>query len=895
MSYVVNNSRGQIIAVVQDGTINTTATSQTLVGKNVTPYGEYEVENLVHQLENFANSTPPGNPITGQLWYDTTNTVVNVYTGTAWRPVSDITVSTSEPNEDPQPGDLWFNSANNLLRIYGTGNLGVGWVPANLVPLSNATPTGNLATGQIYLNTVTNQLYIFNGSTWNLIGPEAVGGFAATKWFSTSMFDQSNTAHAVMQGIVNGTIIAIASADTFTLNSVSRPDGFANLVPGINMSTTAVLAGRATNADKLTVARTINGVSFDGTSNITIANEGALLPGEYIDGSPYSGTVPQTWNVAATSASVGGTIVARDSNGDFSARNITANLSGSVTGTATNVTGVVAAANGGTGQNLYNTGDILIGSGTNLNKGRIVGQSPIQVTANSTAITIGYSGGEGTGTVTSVGIINGPGISVSDSPVTSSGNITVSNTGVLKIEAGFGIKVNRNQGNVIIDSTGVANLTAGSGIKLTGDKANLTVSANIVAGTNISITNNNGALQISSTAGGGGGGSVYAVTAGDGLLGGQITTAGTIAVDDSVVRTIKPQTITTLKTFTGGIISQAYNFTNTGASIFYADASFPNYQEPVVAIPVNAGGPASNYSFATQVYNKRFVVEGSADATTPGSDRPTGGAIIGIDNGITGGSGVLGIHTSAQPGLGVGVTGLATNMSFTGMVIQTGASRSPSTAFGHIRCYSAYTGPGTANPVFYVLGEGSVYADGGYYTPASDYAEYFEWVDGNPNNEDRVGITVALDGNRIRPAVNGDRVIGVVSVKPSVIGDAAEAHWKDMYLTDDWGRELTEPYHSYEWVDDNGTKHSAASYQDTSKVPKNAVKKTTDELGNPLTRPVLNPNYDPANNYVPRSKRKEWAAIGLLGKLRVRVGETVNANWIKLRDITDDIEEWLVK
>ena len=51
MAYVVNNTRGQIIAVVQDGPVNTTATSQTLVGKNVTPYGEYEVENLVHQLE----------------------------------------------------------------------------------------------------------------------------------------------------------------------------------------------------------------------------------------------------------------------------------------------------------------------------------------------------------------------------------------------------------------------------------------------------------------------------------------------------------------------------------------------------------------------------------------------------------------------------------------------------------------------------------------------------------------------------------------------------------------------------------------------------------------------------------------------------------------------------
>jgi len=93
MTYIVNNTRGQILAVVQDGTVNTTATSQTLVGKNVTPYGEYEVENLVHQLENFANSTAPNNPIEGQLWYNTSDTKTYAFTGAEWKPVSGLTVA----------------------------------------------------------------------------------------------------------------------------------------------------------------------------------------------------------------------------------------------------------------------------------------------------------------------------------------------------------------------------------------------------------------------------------------------------------------------------------------------------------------------------------------------------------------------------------------------------------------------------------------------------------------------------------------------------------------------------------------------------------------------------------------------------------------------------------
>ena len=47
--------------------------------------------------------------------------------------------------------------------------------------------------------------------------------------------------------------------------------------------------------------------------------------------------------------------------------------------------------------------------------------------------------------------------------------------------------------------------------------------------------------------------------------------------------------------------------------------------------------------------------------------------------------------------------------------------------------------------------------------------------------------------------------------------------------------------------------------------------------------------------YVPRSQRPEWAAIGLIGKLRVCKGQVTGANWIKLRDVTESIEEWLVK
>ena len=79
MSYVINNSRGQVLAVVPNGTVNTTATSLTLVGQGVTNYGTAENENYVYLLENFANSSAPLTPIAGQLWYNTATETLSVY------------------------------------------------------------------------------------------------------------------------------------------------------------------------------------------------------------------------------------------------------------------------------------------------------------------------------------------------------------------------------------------------------------------------------------------------------------------------------------------------------------------------------------------------------------------------------------------------------------------------------------------------------------------------------------------------------------------------------------------------------------------------------------------------------------------------------------------------
>jgi hypothetical protein len=168
---------------------------------------------------------------------------------------------------------------------------------------------------------------------------------------------------------------------------------------------------------------------------------------------------------------------------------------------------------------------------------------------------------------------------------------------------------------------------------------------------------------------------------------------------------------------------------------------------------------------------------------------------------------------------------------------------------------------------FILRGDGNAYADGSWNGGGADYAEYFEWSDGNPDEEDRRGISVVLDGEKIRPAVDGEDPIGVISGNPSVVGDAAWNKWSGKYLRDDYGTYIQE---DYEVVNDEG---------------ETIIQQ----------RRKLNPAYDPDQEYTNREQRPEWDCVGLMGKLRIRKGQPTGSRWIKMRNISDSVEEWLVR
>jgi len=120
MPYTVNftDSNNKTPITVFDNT-SSTDTSLTFPGRNVTGYGQIIAENFLALLENFASADEPVNPIEGQLWYDSTSGVLMLWDNTSWKAASGIQKGPTEPSvSQSKIGELWVDTTNQQLRIF---------------------------------------------------------------------------------------------------------------------------------------------------------------------------------------------------------------------------------------------------------------------------------------------------------------------------------------------------------------------------------------------------------------------------------------------------------------------------------------------------------------------------------------------------------------------------------------------------------------------------------------------------------------------------------------------------------------------------------------------------------------------------------------------------------
>lgn len=252
MATNIFNFNGTLLTTVADGTIDTTHSSLKFPGKGYQNYGEPVMENLLWTMTNFAGTTQPSIPLTGQGWYDTNTSVLKVYNGTSWQAAGGVLVSAVQPATGTNVGAYWYDSTNL-------------------------------------------QLYVWNGSAWNLIGP--LGSSVNTDPLnpaiptnsaidSIRITDNAGNNHQVWRITVSGLLFAIVSKDAaFTPNTAIA--GFSSISPGINFNTTVSnvgLSGDATtfknNQSNIPVSD--NTYTLGGVSNRFSTIYGVNLLGTYM-------------------------------------------------------------------------------------------------------------------------------------------------------------------------------------------------------------------------------------------------------------------------------------------------------------------------------------------------------------------------------------------------------------------------------------------------------------------------------------------------------------------------------------------------------------------------------------------------------------------------------------
>jgi tartrate dehydratase beta subunit/fumarate hydratase class I family protein len=252
MSYQLNKTDGTLLLDLIDGQIDTASTNLTLVGRNYTGYGEYFNENFIKLLENFSNTAAPSNPLTGQLWWNSSDQRLQVYDGSVWKSSGGPIVQNTRPQM--VAGDLWIDNLNN-------------------------------------------QVYAFDGTDLMLMGPQYSETQGKSGFEIGSILDSQSRSRTVTNLYVGGTLTAVISSIEFTpiyaqrvigLVTAANPDGIIYI--GMNIIDTANFKyrGIADSANALVTAggvvrgadsflpSTASGIT---TGTLTIQNSGGLTIG----------------------------------------------------------------------------------------------------------------------------------------------------------------------------------------------------------------------------------------------------------------------------------------------------------------------------------------------------------------------------------------------------------------------------------------------------------------------------------------------------------------------------------------------------------------------------------------------------------------------------------------
>ena len=247
MAYTIVKSNGQVLTTIADGTINTSSTSLSLPGRNYAGYGQYVDTNFVHQLENYANASPPANPLAGQLWWNTNSNTMYVCpadgttTASSWLALtSTASGGTTTFGAVTVTGNLVANNITATNALVGdTITVRLATVTANATIANANVTTGNIGT----LNTanITTGAAGTGGNitgTWTLNGTGTANTIAGTGLYVNAgnivINNNGNTYGIKTDRYMYANGVAISFAGTYNNANVSDYLTGANSVAQFN-------------------------------------------------------------------------------------------------------------------------------------------------------------------------------------------------------------------------------------------------------------------------------------------------------------------------------------------------------------------------------------------------------------------------------------------------------------------------------------------------------------------------------------------------------------------------------------------------------------------------------------------------------------------------------------
>jgi hypothetical protein len=292
MAYRISKSDGSIITV-NDYQFDTTNSSLTLVGRGQINFGEPTAANFVHLLENFSYTSPPANPMRGQLWFRPSDPMagaanrMKVFIGPAvpnqplagWANVGTPSASPNPPL-NPELGELWFDTVHQKLYFWS----GSSWELTNTAYAKTTppvVPTGDtdLPDGTTWLMMPECMMWVWDNALagpeptftrldntalagkWRLIGaaaPRQSGTYIVGRYLP--IVGNATPVNWVMLTYSNNQIVSIeSSAPTFVTNTSDLP-GFVS----IQADGTADAANQVTVHNGLTINQTNAGARFGG-------------------------------------------------------------------------------------------------------------------------------------------------------------------------------------------------------------------------------------------------------------------------------------------------------------------------------------------------------------------------------------------------------------------------------------------------------------------------------------------------------------------------------------------------------------------------------------------------------------------------------------------------------